>query len=519
MKKLFYFLTLTTACAVISTALISRGYGKNILIELKETIEVAGGWDRYIYGWAKHDVPSTERWVAIRTPFKKDKNDMGNFWDVRGKGKEVEGPGKPLILWELEYKFQRWPERDHRYRFYPLEQFTGLARDKGYYLIRSATGYYARDIDNRVELNYHQVLYEHYSYHWRIINKGKNRFLIQCRLNDNYITAKGKASKNGAELITVSTPNDNSYWEFIIIAKTDERKTTLEMIGKRSRETAALAQKELQRLQKTMKKGARFKIGDTSVITRAIKDITGFFDIKPYSPDDVWKKEPSNLPDSIKRDPSMRAFNWRDAGMMTPVKFQEACGSCWAFGSAGVYEAVYKIKHGTELDISEQHVVDCLRTPQRDCGSCGGGSDYSVFQALQKESAVPEAMLPYEGKEMPCERISEKFPYKVKKFGFVNAGTNITTIKELLCKFGPLGGYVKATDLFKAYKSGVYDEHPTLKNLSDVNHVIVIVGWDDDRKAFLIKNSWSEGWGEEGYMWIEYGSNNVGTGATWIKIE
>ncbi|HOA06363.1 MAG TPA: C1 family peptidase, partial [Spirochaetota bacterium] len=55
-------------------------------------------------------------------------------------------------------------------------------------------------------------------------------------------------------------------------------------------------------------------------------------------------------------------------------------------------------------------------------------------------------------------------------------------------------------------------------NQYDTNHAIVIVGWDDSKKSFLIKNSWGEDWGEKGYMWIEYGCNNIGRGASYITV-
>ena len=51
----------------------------------------------------------------------------------------------------------------------------------------------------------------------------------------------------------------------------------------------------------------------------------------------------------------------------------------------------------------------------------------------------------------------------------------------------------------------------------DVNHVVVLIGWDDQRQAWLVKNSWGETWGEQGFGWIAYGSNNVGLYAAWIQ--
>jgi len=112
---------------------------------VKEKVEVTGGWDRYIYAWAEHDIPGTERWTAIRTPFKKDSSDMGNFWDIPGSGELTRGAGKALQLWEMEFKFQKSPEIDRRYKFVPLWERTGKVEDIGYFLIESNTGYYIRN--------------------------------------------------------------------------------------------------------------------------------------------------------------------------------------------------------------------------------------------------------------------------------------------------------------------------------------------------------------------------------------
>jgi len=42
------------------------------------------------------------------------------------------------------------------------------------------------------------------------------------------------------------------------------------------------------------------------------------------------------------------------------------------------------------------------------------------------------------------------------------------------------------------------------------------VGWDDAKGAWLLKNSWSATWGINGFMWIQYGVNAVGTSPAWV---
>src|SRR5690606_12507461 len=48
---------------------------------------------------------------------------------------------------------------------------------------------------------------------------------------------------------------------------------------------------------------------------------------------------------------------------------------------------------------------------------------------------------------------------------------------------------------------------------------IVLVGWDDSKNAWLMRNSWGTNWGEDGYMWIDYGSNSIGAYAAWAMVD
>ena len=74
---------------------------------------------------------------------------------------------------------------------------------------------------------------------------------------------------------------------------------------------------------------------------------------------------------------------WRDQGIVTPVKNQGWCGSCWAFASVETLESQWAIKTGILQELSEQFVLDCTSTDP--CGGlgggCGGGCDCPVKPA------------------------------------------------------------------------------------------------------------------------------------------
>jgi cathepsin L len=91
-------------------------------------------------------------------------------------------------------------------------------------------------------------------------------------------------------------------------------------------------------------------------------------------------------------------------------------------------------------------------------------------------------------------------------------------IKAALCQYGPLSVAVDADENFVAYAGGVFQGFASQPEdtKAQVNHAINIIGWDDGKGAWLIRNSWGDDWGEKGYMWIDYNSNNIGFAAAWV---
>ncbi len=228
------------------------------------------------------------------------------------------------------------------------------------------------------------------------------------------------------------------------------------------------------------------------------------------------------LPDYFElADPSQRKFNWYDENKMTDVRYQGTCGSCWAFTSLAVFEGCLKIMNDIELDLSEQHLINCAEDSRgSDAGSCNGGWYGKVFDYLSRNEVVEEKYAPYKGRSLNCSQ-TKRTDLKVVAWGYVRKDAGIPSVKEMknaISKHGPIAACVKVTPAFQAYASGIFDEHARVGGERDINHGIVIVGWDDTKKSYLIKNSWGERWGENGYMWIEYGCNNIGYGAAWITV-
>jgi TolA-binding protein len=216
--------------------------------------------------------------------------------------------------------------------------------------------------------------------------------------------------------------------------------------------------------------------------------------------------------------PSATAWSWKE--YLAPPRSQGSCGSCWAFSTLAVFEGIKNIADGYDKDLnfSEQYLVDCAVADDGfDIGSCGGGYTVMVFDYLRKNGAALEGEVPYKEKDDSCNK-KLKPKNKIATWGFVDDQkyvADVDDIKAALCKHGPVVSTVHVTSAFTMYASGVFDEGVD----GSPNHAVTIVGWDDKRGAWLVRNSWDSWWGEDGHIWMKYGTNGIGGSAAFAVVE
>jgi hypothetical protein len=222
-------------------------------------------------------------------------------------------------------------------------------------------------------------------------------------------------------------------------------------------------------------------------------------------------------------------------GVFSNPKDQGQCGSCWAFSTIGSLEGAALMKagapngqvnadgsitcSGTLPALSEEQVLSCNPWGW----ACNGG--YFAFDMLMPTKvgrkghypgAVPAASFPYVGDTVAC-RIARNATYTpVTQWGYVessNAVPSVAAVKQAILKYGGVSACVYADNTFLAYSGGVFSDNTYYNS---INHAILLVGWDDAKDAWLLKNSWGPSWGIDGFMWIKYGTCNVGLAACWV---
>lgn len=262
--------------------------------------------------------------------------------------------------------------------------------------------------------------------------------------------------------------------------------------------------------------------------------------------------------------------DWRTKGIVTPVKNQGGCGSCWTFSTTGSLEAHHclaalKTKQnavtttrgsvrgggGAQEDaeslsyldctswtgLAEQQLLDCA--DPYDNHGCNGGLPSHAFEYIKAAGGLyTEKSYPYLANSTgtTCMATQQRKhlapPHSVVQVAEV---FNITSrdeedLVQAVGNLGPVSVAYQVSPDFRFYSHGVYDSYNATTNSTmcqndaqSVNHAVVAVGLGQveeksDNGAvttipyYIIRNSWGTMWGMEGYFWMKRGENLCGVG-------
>ncbi|CAG9579577.1 unnamed protein product [Danaus chrysippus] len=207
-------------------------------------------------------------------------------------------------------------------------------------------------------------------------------------------------------------------------------------------------------------------------------------------------------------------FDWRDYGVVSPVKDQGGCKACWAFSAVACIESHLRILFSNEDVLSEQFLIDCAP----DHVGCNSTSVLKAFGTIVNDLGGvlrDSDYNPYEAKEEKCSWDPLKRPIPILGYRRVQPDERLMALYVM--NVGPLSAAINSASM-ERYNGGI--DEPTDESCSPrhTNHAVLIVGFsyyrDVGRKTFIsywiIKNSWGKSWGDNGYYYLVRGRNACG---------
>jgi len=194
------------------------------------------------------------------------------------------------------------------------------------------------------------------------------------------------------------------------------------------------------------------------------------------------------------------SWDWRNYNVVTNVKDQGKCGSCWSFSAVGALEGAWAISTNQLYNFSEQQLMDCSRRYGN--MACNGGLMNKAFEYAIDNGMCKLEDVPYDAQSEYCTP-SVKNCEKIATFSqcYNIPANNERLLREAVYR-SPVAVSIEAdTKTFQFYNGGILDSSNCG---TELDHGVLAVGYgeEDGKKYWIVKNSWGASWGENGYVRI-----------------
>jgi C1A family cysteine protease len=332
-------------------------------------------------------------------------------------------------------------------------------------------------------------------------------------------------------LVIISCNNQESSTAKSDTTKPVENRLSEYLARKESSASAVLKARLEYERQYIAEHKFNFVVSKTDVSDRSLQEITGARRIDAKKADSLRKLFMTKVSaiflskeerTKILTAAALPQYDARIQNYLPKIRLQK-CGNCWSYSAIGILECSYIRKHSISepfsIDISEQQMVDCSNA-----GDCSGGWPYLVLSYLSTshKTVMNEMDDPDIGQSSACKTAPPTATIQAVSYRPVDSAmgldkiASITSIKNAIVQYGAVSTCILATPAFQDYVTDslhtglVFQDQASDAHNIQINHAIIIVGWDDTKNAWLIRNSWGEGWGFGGYAWVDYYTNNIG---------
>lgn len=200
-------------------------------------------------------------------------------------------------------------------------------------------------------------------------------------------------------------------------------------------------------------------------------------------------------------------IDWRTLNKVTAVRDQGSCGNCWAHATTACMESAHAIVNDIDaVMFSVEQVTDCVYEL-----GCRGGFESDTFDYYKKHDAILDIDYPLNPDLTTVSEIKDrskgigcldkhKPKTGIRDKGHMNVPKNSPDQMKAAVALGPVTvGICAEPRSFMNYSGGIYDN---TKCGTDLDHAVLTVGWgtENGQEYWIVKNSWTADWGEEGYI-------------------
>ena len=205
----------------------------------------------------------------------------------------------------------------------------------------------------------------------------------------------------------------------------------------------------------------------------------------------------------IPKQVTERSIDLRDG--FTPIKDQGLIGACTVFSITSIFEYILK-NSGQNTDLSESFVYYNVRHKEKNEHKDTGSSFQDVIMSIGNMGICTETLHPY-SKGLSEQPTDEAYADGRKRriLKALNVKIAEDDIKSAIQEGYPVAISLRIYDSFNTTAGFV--RRPTAAEIESADfsyHAMVIVGYTDDTKHFVVRNSWGEHFGDKGYCYIPY---------------
>jgi len=190
--------------------------------------------------------------------------------------------------------------------------------------------------------------------------------------------------------------------------------------------------------------------------------------------------------------PQIVANDWRGAGVITDVKDQAQCGSCWAFAATECVESAWALAGQGLNTLSPQDCLDCSGA-----GSCNGGNPEGAINWARNGQDF-DWSYPYTASDQDCQHNGNIGAYGNGDESVPGSENDLYNYLQNM----PVGVAIDATNI-GFFDSGYMDSSNC--GMSSIDHAVQVVGTAvsyDGTPLWIVRNSWGGGWADNGYFYI-----------------